>query len=176
MHGEISRWTGEDTNAEASLVTAVTLGPEDTYSRLLLAELRLDAKRWNDAAGLYAGRTMNDGELLFYVMALKGANSPDYAAQRAELDARVAANRQRGETLHRREESRYALALEGDVGKALSLAKANWDVQKEPADARVLLEAAVAAKDRAAAEPVVTWLAKTGFTWPLLKSLEGALP
>ena len=60
-----------------------------------------------------------------------------------------------------REESRFHLRLLGDAQGALQLAQRNWDVQREPADARVLLEAALAANDRRAAQPVIDWLRET---------------
>jgi hypothetical protein len=46
----------------------------------------------------------------------------------------------------------------GDTKRALELARTNYTLQREPADARVLLEAAVAARDAAAAESVLRWL------------------
>jgi TPR repeat protein len=60
--------------------------------------------------------------------------------------------------VHRREEARFALALQHQPARALALAVANWGVQREPADARVLLEAALAAGQPEAARPVVAWL------------------
>ncbi|MDP3153407.1 MAG: tetratricopeptide repeat protein [Archangium sp.] len=172
VRGELAHWSGDDTRAEATLTQALTVDPNDTYSRLLLAQVLLDGGQPARAAKLFEGRAVNDGELLMQVLALSAAKSPDYETKRAELDERVAANRQRGETLHQREESRYALALEGDVNKALELAVKNWAVQKEPADARVLLEAAAAAKSPQAAQPVVKWLAQTNFTQPKLNQLS----
>jgi len=41
---------------------------------------------------------------------------------------------------------------------ALKLAQENWQVQKEPADVRILLEAALAAHDTAAVDLVRDWL------------------
>ena len=46
--------------------------------------------------------------------------------------------------------------------RALQLARENWATQREPADARILLEAALAAGDPAAARPVLDWLERTG--------------
>jgi hypothetical protein len=74
------------------------------------------------------------------------------------LAARFAAGRERGTTVHIREEARFTLALLHDAGRALPLAQANWNVQREPADARILLECALADKNRAAARPVLDWL------------------
>jgi hypothetical protein len=77
------------------------------------------------------------------------------------LSARFDAARARGDRTHEKEESRYALALRGDAPRALKLAVANHELQREPADARVLLEAALAARSpesRQAAAPVLQWL------------------
>lgn len=41
---------------------------------------------------------------------------------------------------------------------ALALAADNWALQREPRDARILLEAALAVGDPAAAAPVLDWL------------------
>jgi hypothetical protein len=48
--------------------------------------------------------------------------------------------------------------LQQDAHRALPLAQANWSVQREPADARILLESALAGKNRAAAQPAIDWL------------------
>jgi hypothetical protein len=48
--------------------------------------------------------------------------------------------------------------LRGDARRALAIARRNWDVQKETADARILLEAALAAHDAAGARPVLDWM------------------
>lgn len=165
VRGELERWSGDDAAAEASLRAALRLDPNDGYTRLLLAELLLDVQRAGEVAPLFAGRALNDAELLMVVLAAHGEQ------ESAELAARVAANRQRGETLHRREESRYALRVEGDAPRALALAQENWKVQREPADARVLLEAAVAAKRPDAAAPALEWLRATQLPWPALQAL-----
>ena len=64
--------------------------------------------------------------------------------------------------MHLREEARFTLHLLDQPGEALELARRNWATQREPADARVLLEAALAASKPAAAQPVLEWLERTG--------------
>ena len=71
---------------------------------------------------------------------------------------RFAAARARGDTTHRAEEARFMLRLRQDPASALRLAQANYAVLREPWDARVLLEAAIAAKDPASAQVVRDWL------------------
>jgi hypothetical protein len=55
---------------------------------------------------------------------------------------------------------------------ALGLALANWNIQKEPSDARLVLQAAVAADDPAAAAGVLAFLEKTGLADMRLKPLR----
>ena len=78
-----------------------------------------------------------------------------------ELRARFEASRMRGDRVHLREEARFELHLDADPRRALALAKDNWAVQKEPADARILLEAALAANDGAALRALKEWLAQS---------------
>ncbi|MFA9219478.1 MAG: hypothetical protein ACEQSK_20560, partial [Sphingomonadaceae bacterium] len=77
----------------------------------------------------------------------------------SELAARFDAALQRGDTVHQREQARFELHLRHDPRAALALARQNWAVQKEPADVRIFLEAALGAHDQRAAKPVLEWLA-----------------
>ena len=45
--------------------------------------------------------------------------------------------------------------------EALKLASANWFVQHEPQDAKILLESAIAARQFEAAKPVLEWFNTT---------------
>src|SRR5436190_2666153 len=51
----------------------------------------------------------------------------------------------------------------------------NWTLQREPRDARILLEAALAANDPKAAQPALDWLARTGYQDPYLRRLAARL-
>jgi NAD(P)H-dependent FMN reductase len=94
------------------------------------------------------------------------------------LTDRFAAARARGDTTHRSEEARFELRLRNDAATALRLAQENYAVQREPRDARVLLEAAVAAKNPGAAKAALDWLQHSGFedarTRALARSVEMA--
>lgn len=108
-------------------------------------------------------------------LAGKALGAPETAAWQAELAARFDAARLRGDLLHQKEESRFALALLGQTDRALALAQANFKLQREPADARILLEAALAAKQPAAAQPALDWMALSGHDGLELKRLAQAL-
>jgi tetratricopeptide (TPR) repeat protein len=82
-------------------------------------------------------------------------------SHRQALADRFAETRQRGDTVHLREEAIFALELQRDSIRALDLAGRNWKLQREPADARILLAAALAAGNSTAAQPVLDWMKAT---------------
>ena len=174
--GEVLTWSGKLDEAVLILRDALAEDDTDTYSRLLLASTLTELARPAEAVALFVSRPeLNDAELLEAVLSARAAHTKDAAEREAVLSENTEASRRRGDVVHRREESRYALRIEGDVPRALALAVANIAVQKEPADVRVLLEAALAAKDRAAAAPALEWMKKTGFADPRFVSLAGAV-
>ena len=91
------------------------------------------------------------------------------------LAARYGASRLRGDTVHRREESRFVLGVKHDAPAALDLARANWDVQREPWDLRVFLEAALAAKKPATAAPALAFLDENHLEDPAIRALAQRL-
>lgn len=171
--GELRWWAGELAIAEEKFAAALKLDPQDDYTRGALADLLLDAGRPAEVLTLLEGRQSNDALLLRQCLAQRAAKVADAACPL--LSARVAATRQRGDIVHRREEARFALHVEGDSAKALELAEANFKVQREPADARGLLEAALAAQRPQAAAPAVEWMKTTGFQWQPLRALVAKL-
>jgi len=162
--GEIAARRGDVAGAEARFRDALALDPADAYLLGAFADLMIDAGRAAEAVRLLDPHRRHDALLLRLVIAQArlGALPGRHAADRAELAARFEATRRRGDTVHRREEARYALALEGDAARAVGLARANFAVQKEPSDLRVLVEAARAADDARALATAQEWLASTG--------------
>jgi tetratricopeptide (TPR) repeat protein len=156
--GEIALRLGRDDDAEKHFKAAMAEDPEDPYLLSAYADLLLDLDRPAEAARVVSGRLDNDNLLLRLAIAEARTHAKAAKADRELLGQRFAASHLRGDTVHRREESRFVLALEDEPDRALSLARANWDVQHEPWDVRVLLEAAVAARDRGAAAPALDFL------------------
>ncbi|MDR3415550.1 MAG: hypothetical protein P4L83_05115 [Nevskia sp.] len=90
------------------------------------------------------------------------AASRQLAAHLEMLEERFAETRQRQDSsVHLREEALFELQLRHAPARALELAVRNWRTQREPADARVLLAAAIAAHRPQAAAPVLEWMAGT---------------
>jgi len=161
--------------AEKAFRDALALGVADVYLQAAYADFLLDRGRAADVLVLLkdAGRA----DVLLLRLALAAQATGDARAPRLAqtLGERFDAARLRGNTSHRKEESRYVLALKGDSAHALALAQQNWAEQREPADARILLEAALAARDDRAARPVLDWMAASGIESVALQGLAARL-
>ena len=159
---EIATRRGDREAAEQHFQQALAFRMRDVYLLGAYADFLLDEGRAADVVRLLQEDTRPDGLLLRLALAERQLGATALAAHRAALRARIAANRLRGDTVHLREEARFSLHLLDEPRQALALAQANWAVQREPWDARLLLEAALAAGDVEAAIPVVHWLEETG--------------
>lgn len=156
---EIEERRGEFAAAESAFKQAMALDVADVYLLSAYADFLLDRSRAGDMLTLLDGRSRADVLLLRLALAARAANDARAAKWADELAARFEAARARGDRTHEKEESRFALALRGDAPRALALARANLEQeQREPADMRVLLEAALAARSREAAAPALQWL------------------
>jgi len=148
------------TVAEQRFQQALALSPNDSYLLGAYADFLLEQKRPSRVTALLADQTRIDALLLRRALALQQqGQTTALAADIAELAARFDAAMLRGDTVHQREQARFELLRRNPAG-ALILARKNWAVQKEPADMRIYLDAALQAGDRAAAQPVIDWIAK----------------
>ena len=155
---EMAARTGDVKTAENYFADARSLGVKDQYLLGAYADFLLDQGRAPEVVTLLQRETRADGLLLRLTLAEQGLDLPASKDHTAELAARFAASRERGTRVHVREEARFTLALLHDPKTALSLAQANWEIQKEPWDARLLLESALAIGSRNAARPAIAWL------------------
>lgn len=166
---------GRSAEAEAAFQAALATGVPDVYLQAAYADFLLDRGRATEVLTLLKDGGRADVLLLRLALAAKAAGDARAAVFAGELAARFDAAQRRGDNSHRKEQSRFLLALRGDVPQALALARANWAEQREPADARILLEAAVAARDAAAAQPVLDWMARSGIESVALRGLAARL-
>jgi tetratricopeptide (TPR) repeat protein len=160
--GELAWMRGDGDAAAVHLAAALALDPDDAYARNLLADIKLATGHTGEASRLLAGRDQIDSHLVRRAIAEHDRHGPDAERLVAAMRDRIAAAAERGDRIHLREEARFALAVELDAPRAVALARDNWRVQKELADARLLAETAVAARDRGAAAPVIDWARVTG--------------
>ena len=172
---EIEDRRGQAAAAEAAYREALAIGITDGYLLAAYADFLLDHGRAAEVLPLLQGRERSDLLLLRLALAAQATGDPRRPGWQADLAARFDAARLRGDTVHQKEESRFALQLLGDAPRALALARENYAVQREPADARILLEAAIAAHQPAAAEPVQVWMKSSAIESVVLSGLAQQL-
>lgn len=149
---------GHDALAQAAYTQALALGLSEGYLLAAYADFLLDRGRPAEVLVLLKDKARSDLLLLRLALAAKQLASPALPGWQNELAARYDAARLRGDSVHQKEEARFALAVLGQADRALKLAQQNYAVQREPADARILLEAALATKQGQAAAPALAWL------------------
>jgi Tfp pilus assembly protein PilF len=172
---EIAERRGDAVSAERAFRDALALGLPDVYLQAAFADFLLDRGRAAEVLALLKDGARADVLLLRLALAAKAANDPRAAGWSRDLGARFDAARARGDRTHEKEEARFALELQGDANRALALARSNYAVQREAADARILLEAAIAARRPDAAAPVLAWLQANHVESVSLQSLAGKL-
>ncbi|HET7502086.1 MAG TPA: tetratricopeptide repeat protein, partial [Kofleriaceae bacterium] len=134
---ELAYMRGDTDAALAHLGSALALDPEDAYARNLAADLLMATGHLVDASRMLAGREQVDSHLVRRAIAEHALHGPDAARLVAAMRDRIAAAAERGDRIHLREEARFALIVDGKPELAVRTAAANWDVQKELADARL---------------------------------------
>lgn len=169
--GEIAAWRGQAALAERHYRDALSIGRDDGYLLAAWSDFLLDQGRPAEVLDELAGWESSDTLLLRLAEASALAKSADAGRLAQTLDERFAAARERGDRSHLAEEARCALRLRGDAQRAVQLALENYAEQREPRDARIVLEAAIAAGDPAAAQGVRNWLRSSGFEDRRLRDL-----
>jgi tetratricopeptide (TPR) repeat protein len=173
--GEIAARLDRPEASEGAFRDALALHRRDVYLLGAYADFLLDRNRPQEVVALLKDETRVDPLLLRLAMAEQRLGLPEATTHIADLAQRFDTARRRGDTIHQREEARFQLTLVQDAQAALALAQANWRVQREPADALVLLQAADAARRPAAAEPVLEWYGTNHIEDARIAALVGRL-
>jgi len=172
---EFSLRAGLLAQAEAHFRAALDYGVTDNYLLAAYADYLLVQDRPAEVLSLLKGRERSDTLLLRIALAERAVHAPTAMDKAKSLGERFRESALRGERLHLAEESRYLLALRGDPRAALKAAVENWASQREPRDAEVLLESALAARQPGAASGVLDWLKRSGYEEPRLRRLAETL-
>ena len=167
---------GLDSAAERYFMEAANGAAADVPLLAAYADYLLDSGRAAEALDLLKGKGEADILLLRRAIAAKRLGDARLEEWSAILDERFAAAAASGNRVHLREEARYRLEVLDNPQEALPLAEANWQVQKEVADARILLACAIASGEASVAASVVDFVRKTGLRdsrlTPLLNQLS----
>jgi len=160
--GEMAVRLGRDVEAEHWFRNGLRNSPGDFYIRAAYADLLLRNSRAAEALTLLEGQESLEPLLLRIAIAQKMLGDPGLQRSSESLATAFAAEAQRGDGVHRREEARFLLDVRGDPRGALAAALANWKVQREADDVLVLMRAAHAAGTPQVAEPAVTFVRARG--------------
>ena len=159
---ELSLRLGNVKQAEEHFRAAYFEPVNDQFLLGAYSDFLLDQGRPDEVVPLLVDWFRSDILLLRLAIAEKTLKAPKAAEHIDALRSRFEAAALRGDKLHQQEEARFNLYLLGNKEKALALAQENWTLQREPRDARILLEAALAMKDPAAAQGALDWLESSG--------------
>jgi tetratricopeptide (TPR) repeat protein len=175
MLAESSERLGNWTAAEAHYKQALAYLPGDNFLLVAYADFLLDRQRPREVLVLLDRYAEADTAFLRLTLAHDALRTPDAARYTWMMAARFAAYVQRGSEFYGREQVRFALHLQKDPHGALALAQRNWEVQRAPWDARVYLEAALAARQPQAAIPVLAFLRETKLQDPIIEPMAREL-
>jgi len=174
--GELWTRLGDEAAAEAHFRTVLATCPGDSYGAGALADLLLDQGRNAEVTSLLSGQVRQDALLLRLTIAERELRSANFEAHHADLTQRFEEAHLRGSSVHRREEARYELTVQRAAGRALTLALENFRVQRETADVRIALEAALAAGHSESVAEVVAFAHSSGMEDPHVTRLLARFP
>jgi tetratricopeptide (TPR) repeat protein len=141
-------------------------GTRDPYLVTADADYLLEQGRAAEVRERLADYVRVDNALLRLALAEQLLKDPAFETHVRLLQARFDETRERGDTVHLREEAMFELRIRKDPVRALALAAENWQKQREPIDARLFVDAALAAKQPQQAAPVLAWMRETGIDDP----------
>jgi len=147
--------------AEIWYQKAIKQGYRSVYLLSSYADFLLDNNRPGEVLALLNVETKADALLLRLTLAEQSLHHQDFENHTDLIKDRIAAAKARGDRVHQGDEARFTLLVLNDAQTALKLANDNWEVQKEPRDARILLEAAIAAKNTKAINPIIKFMEQT---------------
>ena len=160
---EMAWRAGDLAAAERHFKQGLAQGVDDNFLLAEYADFLLERGRPAEVIPLLRKWERSDTLLLRLALAARALKLPEGEGYARTLGERFADAGLRGEKLHLQEEARYLLDLKRDAHAALAAAAENYRTQREPRDALVLIEAALAAREPAAAEPALHWLQTTGY-------------
>ena len=175
--GEAHRVAQKPEQAIALWQRLLQVHPQSHLLRLSLADLLNQQGRFQQAKAVATANStqlnsnLTDALLMQALLASRGLKATDEAALAQQMAARLQSQALRQESLIERPKLIYQIAYGQDLAAGLALSIENWQQQKEPPDAVLFAQAALARQQARAAEPLVQWAQTTGYTDPQLAPL-----
>ena len=168
-------WHNAEAHYRSALAAAAGEGERPSvYLLAAYADFLLRARRPADVLALLADAPPADPLALRIAVAEKQIGRLE-TARVDSLSYRLQLALDGLDTTHAREAAYFALYVLDRPKLALERALANWNVQREPIDARLVLESALAAHRAADARPVLDWLESSGCEHADLRQLQRRL-
>lgn len=142
---EMSVRAGDVESATAQAADALSRYPNDLGLQAAQADRLLDQRDPQAVIKMIPAETPVDALRLRLALAFHRTGDARFARLDDLIMDGFAAAHRRGDVPHLREEARYRLDTGRDPQGALADAQRNWEIQREPWDLRLLLEAAIAA-------------------------------
>jgi len=136
--------------SEAHYIKALQIDNNDSYLISSYADHLLYINNYQAAATLLQNKTKNNAHLLRLLIAEKKLQLPEFIKHKALLSARYQADAERQTASHLRDLARFNLHILNKPKNAFKIASQNWQQQKEPGDAYILLKSAIASDTPAA--------------------------
>jgi hypothetical protein len=165
---DIAARLGDAEAAQSHYANALQRTGIDAYMLATWADFLLDQRRFADVIWLTRRYPAFQDLSLRAALAARATGSPDSRALADRVRAQYGAYRERGDFVPTRDYARYLLDIESDAPAALQAALTNWKTQREPADARIVLRAALAANQPQAAADVVAFIERNALEDPHL--------
>lgn len=159
---DISTRLGDVESARQHYDHALSLSSADAYTLLSFADFLLDQREYREVTALFERYPEYADLLLRAALAAKATNASNATPLANQLREQYAAHQRRGDFVPSRDYARFLLDIEGNAPAALDAALVNWQSQREPADALIVVRAAIAAGRPAAATPVRTFVNQHG--------------
>jgi tetratricopeptide (TPR) repeat protein len=145
---------GDVRAAERHYRSALDAGA-DSYVLAAWADFLLSQRRFDAVIELQRHYVDHPDLLLRAAIAARATHSADADVLVERLRSRYAAHQRRGDFTPSRDYARFLLEIEHNPPAALDAALINWRTQREPSDAQIVLDAAIANDRIHAAAPVI---------------------
>lgn len=155
---DISTRIGEVETARQHFDQALSATDVDAYTLLTFADFLLEQREYRPVLELFERHPEYSDLLLRAALASHATNAANAWQLSQRLRKQYAAHQRRGDFVPSRDYARFLLDIEGKASAALDAALFNWKSQREPADALIVVRAAIAAGRPTAAAPVVTFV------------------
>ena len=171
IQAETALRLGRQKQSEELFKRALVIGPRNAYLLRVYSDFLLSENRGDEVISLLKEEEQDTALLLRLTIAAKKTKRQKLLRNyRNLLLSRFKAASLRGSKLHERDEALYILESKGNMNKGLNLARNNWNIQKEPDDALILLRFGIAVGSDKDVQTIREWMTKTQLQDPRIQA------